>query len=143
MKKISLYITCMLLLLVIYGCASKRAAGAATADLMANEWVLVSLRADVHSDFVSPTLERMPVLRFDKADTYSGNDGCNGFQGDLTITGDAIHFAPGISTLRACLDIQGVDGLLRQVFEQTTHFSIEKNQLQLKKGTETLAVFKK
>ena len=143
-KKIVFYLMCCALFLSVFGCASRRTVGnSANVDITTDKWVLVSVRADVQDDFISPKLDPMPTLQIDKEGVYSGNDGCNNFRGSLTFTGDSIHFFSAVSTLRACLDNQGVDGLLRAVFEQTNSYSIEKDQLVLKKDGEALAIYKR
>lgn len=142
MKKATFYFLCCISVFIVCGCVSKRAAGN-TANLVISEreWILVSVRADVQDDFLFPKLEHMPTLWIDKEDLYRGYDSCNNFGGNLTIVGDSIRFAPAVSTLKGCLDNEGVDNLLRMAFEQINNFSIEKNQLYLKKDSKSLIIY--
>lgn len=143
-NKIMFYLVGCAFFLNMFGCASRHTgSNSANADITTTQWKLVSVRADTQTDFLSPTLTPMPTLQVDNEGSYSGNDGCNSFRGSVTITGDSIHFFSAVSTLRACLDNQGVDALLRVMFEQTNNYSIEKDQLILKKDKETLAIYKR
>lgn len=142
MKKTVFYFLYSFSVFMICGCVSKQASGnTASLNITEREWILVSVRADIQHNFLFPKLEHIPTLRIEKDDLYRGYDGCNNFEGNLIIVGDSIRFAPAVSMLKGCLDNDGVDNLLRTAFEQINNYSIEKNQLHLKKDSESLIIF--
>lgn len=144
--KIGWYLVCFTLFFVLCGCVSNRSANPKNhkiADVTNGEWVLLSVRDDVQSEFTSPGSEHTPTLQMDNDEKYSGFDGCNRFYGKYILSGDSIKFDLPVSTLKACLDNQSIDQILHSAFEQITNYSIEQNKLILKKHSEPLIIYKK
>ncbi|MDR2920581.1 MAG: META domain-containing protein [Tannerella sp.] len=148
MKKIGLYFTFLALFWGLNSCVSQRSnkshvAVDKEAVLTTGEWLLVSVRNDIQGNVKYPSPDRLPTLQVDKDGKYSGYDGCNNFHGNCTFSGDSIVFKSAISTLKACLDEQLVDDLLRSAFEEITNYSVEGNQLILKKHSESFIIYKR
>ena len=51
------------------------------------------------------TAKGEPFLTFADDGTYSGSDGCNGLRGTYEVGDDELVLKPGLSTLRACPDV--------------------------------------
>lgn len=145
MNKTACYLVlCSLFILLANGCASKRISDHTTnSDITTGEWILVSVRASIRHDFLSPELEYMPTLKIGDNGTYSGFDSCNRFSGKLVLGNDSIKFFPAISTLKACLDNFDVDNLLRTAFELVDNYSIKGDKLYLKKDSESMIIYRR
>lgn len=147
MKKIGLYFAFFALFWGLNGCVSQRSKNHVPVDkeavLTTGKWLLVSVRDGSQGNIEYPGPNSVPTLQLDKEGKYSGYDGCNNFHGNCTFSGDSIVFESAISTLKACLDEQLLDDLLRSALEEITNYSVEGNQLILKKHSESFIIFRR
>jgi heat shock protein HslJ len=71
---------------------------AATTELPGTSWQLVDL------DGTLPVADAVPTLNFDQAGAVNGSTGCNTYNGEVSIDGNAITFGPLATTMMACAD---------------------------------------
>jgi heat shock protein HslJ len=74
------------------------------------------------------------TLRFEDSGKVEGNGGCNGFGTTYTVDGDAIAFAPFVTTLRACADDKATEqeGWFFRALPKVSRYSIRENRLELR-----------
>lgn len=147
MKNIGLYVAFFALFWGLNSCVSQRSESQMPVNketvLTAGKWQLVSVRNSIQGNIKYPEPDRVPTLQIDNDGKYSGYDGCNNFHGKCTFSRDSIAFESGISTLKACLDEKLVDDLLRSAFKEITNYSVEGNQLILKKHSEPFIIYRR
>ena len=94
---------------------------AATTDLPGTSWQLVDL------DGAEPVADAVPTLTFDEAGGVSGTTGCNTFNAEVSIDGNAVTFGPMATTRMACPDraVTEQEQAFTAAMEDVTSYTID------------------
>ncbi len=138
MKQKAIWITCLVALSLLAGCAQ---AGSNTGggDVTGKVWLLESLKgqAPVAGTFIS--------AEFSTDGRISGSGGCNRYNGQYTVSGSTIQIKqPLASTMMACEQpVMDQETAYFAMLGEAQSFAVEGEQLTLKgSGGTVLAVFK-
>ncbi len=94
----------------------QRRCAALRKEKLDGSWSVVAIRGEA----VPTDLNEQPFIAFDtEEDRFSGSDGCNTFNGEAKIDGQAMTLSSVIATLMACPDV-AIEG---QVLEAINHVS--------------------
>lgn len=92
---------------------------------------------------VSPILNTNLTMTFGDDGTISGNSGCNTYSGQYTLSGQTITISPLASTMRACIEPEGVaeqETAFTTALQQAATWNIQGNQLSLRTAENAIAV---
>ncbi|APD05705.1 hypothetical protein UJ101_00152 [Flavobacteriaceae bacterium UJ101] len=94
-------------------------------------------------EFPIPADKAHPTFKFNsKEKTVTGFAGCNNARGTFSNTDTEIHFGPMATTRKACFDDEYESKVLK-AFKEATNYTLEGDQLSLKKGENVIMVFRK
>jgi heat shock protein HslJ len=110
---------------------------AASSDLTANPWTLVSFTA-ASGAAPATTQGQDAVLQFAKDGNLSGTTGCNNFAGTYKVDGTDLTISLGPMTRRACTDpsLTAQEEALTAGLAQVTGFSLDAGTLSLTAGSD-------
>jgi heat shock protein HslJ len=83
------------------------------------------------------------TMTFGDDGTISGNSGCNTFSGQYSLNGQSITISPLASTMRACIEPEGIaeqETAFMAALEQAVEWFIQGDQLSLRTAENTLAI---
>jgi heat shock protein HslJ len=92
---------------------------------------------------VSPITGTNLTITFGDDGTISGNSGCNTYSGQYTLSGQSITISPLASTMRACIEPEGVaeqETAFLASLQQATVWNLQGNQMSLRNAQDALAV---
>ena len=117
--------------------ASGTQEGATVAALANRYWRITELAGNPVAPPTGSQREPQLILRdVDGKQTYSATVGCNGMSGGYSVSGDAITFSSGVSTLMACPPpLDAMELQLRTAIGGTRRWRISGNTLELKDET--------
>jgi putative lipoprotein len=92
MRRLAIFLTAFF----VAGCAVTTRV--ATMDLPGSTWELVAIDGEALAG------DAVPTLAFDEQGAVSGSTGCNTFNGEVAIDGNALSFGPLVTTRMACAD---------------------------------------
>jgi len=98
----------------------------------------------VHDLAVDPTQldGKQPLIIFNVTEgTFTGNDGCNAFQGKVTFKNDKINFGPVAGTLMACPHMDISVKILNSLSEKELTYAL-KDDMILYQGDQQVMVLK-
>lgn len=101
-----------------------------TADLSGKEWKLVTLNGEAIA--LDTSFNKEPHIIFDRENNkVTGNGGCNGFGGNLALTGaDGIGISDIISTQMACPNLD-LEQRFIEALRNARHYHVDGNTLVL------------
>lgn len=101
-----------------------------TREMELGKWELKSLKGE-SVEFESKEGNKLH-FEFMKDNKIAGFSGCNTFSGTYSLNKDkGIEFSQMISTLKACPDVEFKEAIFLKVFEHSTSYTIENDQLKL------------
>ncbi|GAA5531476.1 META domain-containing protein [Herpetosiphon gulosus] len=129
-------ISILLITIVLAGCGSTPAATIqpTNAPTIVDEAALIGSRWNVLTINGKPLVGSKPLpFVIESASQVSGDGGCNGYGGGITIDGTTIRIGPLVSTLMACAEpgIQDQETALHQQFEQVRIYQHTETHLTL------------
>ncbi len=125
-------------------CANKKQVSADEsiniAAVTGKKWQIIELAGKQISGKING---KMPFLQFlDEEARYTATGGCNTMNGEFKFgRKNQISFTRGISTMMACEDMES-DKALADVFQQSSHYRLEGENLILSKGKKGVALAK-
>lgn len=128
--------------MIVLSCAGNRHSTGAVefSEIADQKWQLIELNAEAVSGKVNG---KVPYLEFRAEEQrYVATGGCNTLHGEYTLKGKGgITFAPGITTMMACEDME-TDRALTAVFAESDRFELLEGILTLSKSGKVLGRFK-
>ncbi len=127
--------------LLLFSCSSMKKqtkAGSATGDVLAGTaWTISSIPG-----FDLEQTRKPVTISFETATgRVFGNAGCNSFGGHYTLKGSALKMEKVISTKMACMPGMQTENKVMLILNNTDHFSISGDKLQLMQGDKVLAEY--
>ncbi|ABX04623.1 MAG TPA: META domain-containing protein [Herpetosiphon sp.] len=132
--------------LLIVGCGNQAASTSQptnTPSIIVDPAELIGSRWNVLTINGQPIIGPNPLpLTIDSASQVSGNGGCNGYGGGITIDGSKLTIGPLVSTLMACAeaDLQAQEGSLLQSLEKVRSYQQTETTLSLLDDQGTVVV---
>jgi len=102
--------------------------------LAGTSWELTRYADPSHAEDLTAVLTAaVPTLEFGQDGAVHGSGGCNNFQGNYTVTEEALSFGPLATTMMYCEQegIMSQESTLLSQLEGAASFSIEGDQLHL------------
>lgn len=92
---------------------------------------------------VGPIAGTALTMTFGDDGTISGNSGCNSFSGQYSLSGQSLTISPLATTMRACIEPEGVDTqetAFLTALQQATMWQLQGSQLFLRNAEDAIAV---
>lgn len=127
----------LFLLIVAAGLLAGCAAGGGGADIVGREWSLASINGQ------TPVAGSKVTLSLADGQV-SGNTGCNGYGGQVSLKGESISFGDLFHTEMACMEpgIMEQESAFLQTLSQVAGYQVAGERLELKNaGGEVVLVF--